>query len=98
MPEHWETFANNLVNIFKQNEGMRDAHLMLLGSPLSSMRSNWVYIYSYATKRGLFNPIDKLPEDEKKELWNHAKEIGKELNKEQLIDLCKSLITIEYYL
>lgn len=44
-------------------------------------------------------PIDKLPEKEKLTLWETAKEFAKDrMNKEQLIELVKALLTLEYFL
>lgn len=79
-------------------EQMKKAHLSLLSSEFSSMRGNWVFVYKGLVKSGKVKPIEQLEQSEKMELWNHAKEMGPKLNSDQLVSLCKSLYSIEYYL
>lgn len=93
-----EKFARTMLDLFSQSEQMRQAHLALLASDLSSMRANWVYVYNGLIHEGKIDPIEKLPKKNKLELWNHAKEIAPNLDIEKSKDLCRALITIEYFL
>lgn len=43
--------------------------------------------------------IEDMPIGEKKKLWEQAKEFAKNrLNQQEMVDLCRSLLTLEYML
>lgn len=94
-------FGLYMLDLFTQNERMTKAHIKLITSEYSSMRSNWVYVYSGLVAEKKIKKIEEMADDEKDKLWEYAKELRPDisaLTKEQAKDLCRSLVTIEYLL
>ncbi len=55
--------------------------------------------YSVLTRSGILKPIEDMPKEEKRNVWETAKEFAKDrLDKDQLIELVKALISLEYFL
>jgi len=60
---------------------------------IANMLENHYYTLVYSKK---ITPIEKLQEEEKRELWKVAQEI-KQGSKQEKIDYCKALYTLIYY-
>jgi hypothetical protein len=97
IPDRYE-FGRAMLRMFTENGRMQEAHFSLLRSELSSMRSNWVYVYSGLIAEKKITKIEDLERPDKIELINYAKEIAPALDGEKFKDLCRSLVTIEYFL
>lgn len=63
------------------------------------LRKCMIEVYRAILKHGLATAIEELPHHEKEKLWQRALAVcdGKVLNKEQMIDLSKSLYVIECF-
>ena len=97
----YDYLARMMIQGMDTNQEKKDAMMNLITSPLfTSMRLNWKYVYSWCIGHKVFQPIENLEPDEKKELWIMTCEICKNYNynKEQLIELAKIFYTLEYYL
>lgn len=95
----WETAIKCLLKCLGYSQSMRDAQLSLLSRPdVKSLRSMWYEIYRDSISNEVFKPVEDLPQEEKKELWNYTRELAPNLPHEEKIKLSKCLIAIEYYL
>lgn len=57
------------------------------------------YCYSTLCRLGKLQPIEELQLEQKYILWETAKEFSKDrLNKDEMVQLVKSLYSLEYYL
>lgn len=93
--------AREMIRIMQVSQPMKDAQLRLVCSPFSlSIRKTWLAIYHWTVGKKLITKIEELEQSEKTELWNATKEIcqGKGLTQEQMIEVSKALLTMEWYL
>lgn len=64
-----------------------------------SIRKMWVVAYNCLVCLKRISPIENLSIEEKTTIWETAKDIASErLGKQEMIELCKSLYTLEYIL
>jgi hypothetical protein len=82
--------------VFESNNIAYTKDLMLC----NARRHLMVWIYSHLVSYKLIQPIEKLDEDVKKEMWRFIIEIwdGKEKDKKKMIQTAKVFYTIEYFL
>ena len=93
--------AKEMLRIMNISQPMKDAQIGLVTSAFSlSIRKTWLAIYHWSVGKNLIVKVEHLDIEIKTELWNSTKEIcqGKELTKEQMIEVSKALYTIEYWL
>ena len=66
----------------------------------NARRHLMVWIYSYLVSYKLIQPIEKLDEDTKRQMWKFILEIwdGKEKDKKKMIETCKVFYAIEYFI
>lgn len=97
----FDNLAKEMVRIMEQSEPMKQAQLSLITKKESkSQREVWLAIYHNAIHRKLFKPIEDLDKQEKADLkafgWELCKDKG--LSMEEIVQVCRCLVTIEYYL
>lgn len=68
----------------------RDFFLSQVGK-FQSIRSVLIQVYTLLVKHGKCDPIEKLSETDKWELWNEAKRISEVQEVNYLKDVCKAL-------
>lgn len=55
--------------------------------------------YNILVRSNKIQPIDKMPQADKENVWNTAREFSKgRLSKDGLIKMCKGLVVLEYFL
>jgi len=91
----WVVLGKQQLNIFEQQS---EAYFELLVTGLTQRTIlSMFYFVSVRSKRLL--PIEKLPESDKKDLWESAKDIAAgRLDNNQTIELSKCLYTIQCFL
>lgn len=97
---NYADLAKEMMRMWDASQEMKEAHMRLLTNPISnSVRRVWLGVYSWAVGNKLITRIEDLPQADKTELWQHTKEIcRKEMSIEQMKDVSRCLLTIEYYL
>lgn len=91
----------NILLAKKQAELFNENNITYIDCLVRSngLKSIWLGAYADLINLKEIEPIDKLPSDEKKILWETATEFSKGLlSKENNIELCKALYTLEYLL
>ncbi len=58
----------------------------------------WLVIYGILVKRKRIEPIENIPENEKKELWGEARRLSKDKSKERLIKVSKAVHCLGQYI
>jgi len=86
----------------KEKDLFEEDNLFYLRSLISSSmrRGIMCWVYSNLWRSGKLQRIETLDVDIKKSIWENTLAIceGRELNKEKLMQICKTFYVIEYFL
>lgn len=91
----WINIGKKQTNDFMNNNVGFIEGLITLDVPIKLM----LLCYKSLVIKRLIKELELLPIDQKNTIWEQAKEFANDrLNKDQLIDLCRSLYALEYLL
>lgn len=95
----WEPMIRCLLRLLGHtNEAYFNSQMSLLGRPdISTLRLMWYEIYKESIREKVFNRIEDLEGQDKRELWQSANEIGPTLSRDEKIKLSKCLYAINHY-
>lgn len=97
----FDDMAKEMIRIIEQSDLNKQTTLNLIAKKESkSQREMWLSFYRSLINRGLMITIQEIPEPHKSELKSYAYSLYKDngLTQEEAMDVCRCLVTIEYYL
>ncbi len=100
---NWMDFILSTGALYRKM--FRDNKVVLMSAFMKgkSHQYNLLVCYSYLINRKLFEPIEELPAIEKQRLFEIIKDLEQEfqiptMTKEEIINACKSLYALEFFL
>ena len=97
----FDDIAEKMIRMIERSDFEKQTMLRLIAKKDSkSQREMWLSFYRSLINRELMITIQEIPEPEKSELKAYAYSLYKDngLTQEEAMDVCRCLVTIEYYL